>query len=63
MYEWPLLYVCLILFCFKQYLVRGDQFSEGGLNEALMKRKKEHQTNGITKSSGGSIWLGSKVPF
>ena len=29
-----------ILFHFKQYLVRGAQFSEAGLNGALMKRKK-----------------------
>ena len=41
-YEWPLPYVCLILFYFKQYLVRGAQFSEGGLNEALMKKKKKN---------------------
>ena len=28
---------------FEQYLVRGAQFSEAGLNEALMKRKKQHK--------------------
>ena len=48
-YEWPLPYVCLILFYFKQYLVRGAQFSEGGLNEALMKKKKKPSNNWYNK--------------
>ena len=48
-YEWPLPYVCLILFYFKQYLVRGAQFSEGGLNEALMKKKKRTSNNWYNK--------------
>ena len=60
---------------FEQYLFRGAQFSEAGLNGALTKRKKTTQKKitdkkkiGTTKytgskSIGGSIWLGSKVPF
>ena len=56
---------------FEQYLVRGAQFSEAGLNGALMKEKTTQKTItdkkiGTTKYSesiGGSIWLGSKVPF
>ena len=57
---------------FEQYLFRGDQFSEAGLNGALMKRKNNIKNNnrlkkiGITEYSesiGGSIWLGSKVPL
>ena len=31
--------VSFILFCFKQYLVRGAQFSEAGLNGALTSKK------------------------
>ena len=60
-------------FYFEQYLFRGAQFSDAGLNGALIKRKKQHKKeqqikkkNGTTKYSesiGGSIWLGSKVPF
>ena len=34
-----------ILFYFKQYLVRGAQFSEAGLNGALMKRKSNTKDN------------------
>ena len=30
---------------FKQYLVRGAQFSEAGLNGAFMKKKTKHKTN------------------
>ena len=30
---------------FEQYLVRGAQFSEAGLNGALMKRKKKNTKN------------------
>ena len=59
-------------FSFEQYLVRGAQFSEAGLNRALMKRKNNTRNNnrlkkkGTTKyreNTGGSIWLGSKMPF
>ena len=53
-----------------EYLFRGVQFSEAGLNGALMKRKNsrknKHKKIGTTKygkSIEGSIWLGSKVPF
>ena len=35
----------LILFYFKQYLVRGAQFSEAGLNGDLMKRKNNTKDN------------------
>ena len=62
-----------ILFYFKQYLVRGAQFSGAGLNGALMKTKKNNTQdstikdkkwyNLVKKSKGGSIRLGSKVPF
>ena len=38
-----------ILFYFEQYLFRGAQFSEAGLNGALMKRKKN------TKDSNTNI--------
>ena len=34
-----------ILFYFKQYLVRGSQFSEAGLNGALVKRKNDTKDN------------------
>ena len=38
--------VFIYLFYFKQYLARGAQFSEAGLNTALMKKKKQqHKTN------------------
>ena len=59
----------LFLFDFKRCLVRGQgggQFSEAGLNGALMKKKRQRQKMvqlSITKSSGGSIWLRYKVPF
>ena len=33
-----------ILFYFKQYLVRGAQFSEAGLNGALVKKKMTQKT-------------------
>ena len=61
-----------VLFYFEQYLVRGAQLSEAGLNRALVKTKTTQKImtdlkkNGTTKYSeniGGSIWLGSKVPF
>ena len=32
-----------LFYYFEQYLVRGAQFSEAGLNGALMKRKKQHK--------------------
>ena len=56
---------------FEQYLFRGAQFSEAGLNVALVKRKnstknkqiKKIGTTKYGKSIEGSIWLGSKVPF
>ena len=32
-------------FSFEQYLVRGAQFSEAGLNRALMKRKNNTKNN------------------
>ena len=32
-----------IYFYFEQYLFRGAQFSEAGLNGVLMKRKKQHK--------------------
>ena len=60
------------LFYFKQYLFGGAQFSEAGLNGALMKKKKQHtrqikikmeQLNKYNKSKGGSIRLGSKMPL
>ena len=39
------LFIYFILFYFEQYLFRGAQFSEAGLNGALMKRKKtQHKT-------------------
>ena len=61
-------------FHFEQYLFSGAQFSDAGLNGALMKRKKKHKKTITDKkkkirmtkyseSIGGSIWLGSKVPF
>ena len=34
-----------ILCHFKQYLVRGAQFSEAGLNGALVKRKNDTKDN------------------
>ena len=34
-----------ILFYFKQYLVRGAQFSEAGLKGALVKRKNDTKDN------------------
>ena len=34
-----------ILFYFKQYLVRGAQFSEAGLNGALVKKKNDTKDN------------------
>ena len=45
------------LFIFTQYLVRGAQFIEAGLNGALMKKKKQHTRqikikNGATKVCG-----------
>ena len=40
-------YFYYIIFYFKQYVVRGAQFSLAGLNGALMKKKKTatHKTN------------------
>ena len=60
-----------IYFYFEQYLFGGAQFSDAGLNGALMKRKKQHKKQEQIKKIGtkynksieGSIWLGSKVPF
>ena len=34
----------MLLICFKQYLVKDAQFSEAGLNGALMKKKKKDNT-------------------
>ena len=55
--------VFIYLFYIEQSLVRGAQFSEAGLNGALMKTKRKQIKNiGTTKyteSIGGSIWLGS----
>ena len=67
------LFIYLFIY-FEQVLFRGSQFSEAGLNGALMKRKNTKNTIkkadkkaiGTTKYSesiGGSIWPGSKVPF
>ena len=44
-----------ILFYFKQYLVRGAQFSEAGLNGALMKRKN-YTKNNNTKQNKQKKW-------
>ena len=67
--------VFIYLFYIEQSLVRGAQFSEAGLNGALMKRKNNTKNNNTkqnkqkkwntkySKSIVGSIWLGSKVPF
>ena len=62
-YELPLLYVCLILFHFKQYLVRGAQFSEGGLNEALMKKKKKKSNKWYNKVAEAQFGLDLKCLF
>ena len=35
--------IFIIFFNFGQYLIRGAQFSEAGLNGALTKRKKQHK--------------------
>ena len=60
---------------FEQVFFRGSQFSEAGLNGALMKRKNNTKntikkadkkaigTTTYSESIGGSIWPGSKVPF
>jgi len=62
----------ILFIYFEQYLFRGAQFSEAGLNGALMKKKKTiHNTitdkkigtTKYSKSIGVSIWPGSKVPF
>ena len=39
------IYLFIYLFCFKQYLVRGAQFSEAGLNGTQMKRKNNTKDN------------------
>ena len=69
-----ILFIYLFIY-FEQFLFRGSQFSEAGLNGALMKRKNNTKNTikkagkkaiGTTKYSesiGGSIWPGSKVPF
>ena len=46
-------YFYYIIFYFKQYVVRGAQFSVAGLNGALMKKKKTatHKTNKDKKNS------------
>ena len=64
-------FLFIILFYIEQSLVRDTQFSEAGLNGALMKRKnntknnnRSKKKNGTTKYSesiGGSIWLGSNA--
>ena len=41
-------FIYFILFYFEQYLFRGAQFCEAGLNGALMKRKKKQHKKTIT---------------
>ena len=36
-------FIFLFYFYFEQYLFRGAQFSDAGLNGALIKRKKQHK--------------------
>ena len=57
-------YVILFyLFIFKQYLVRGAQFIEAGLNGALMKKEKQH-TRQIKKKNGATkVWRGLILPL
>ena len=48
---WNVTYLDYLFIYFKQYLVGSAQFSEAGLNWALMKRKKQH------KRQQSLVWL------
>ena len=55
------MHILFMYIYFKQYLVRGVQFSEAGLNRALMKKKIRKMVQlSITKVMEGQLGLDLK---